>query len=376
MTFSRKIASKISLIILISAQLLSTIKIAKAEAVAKGCGDVSIIGLEKIITKPVILITLAILNGDDFIVQIPINRIAKGQVGASANASGPFSSQSNSFPGTGKGNDPAKPNSFVGTIFTPPNTTAGIATPLVKASVFKANSEAQASISSNIVVGNTPGSILGISAATTTACSANAFIGRSASAAAAGTDPFILDPLTQITKAVLTVDLLSNTSSDPNAGFGLSAYASPDGSASASFTLNAVTNIPGLPELFNLNLSLNSDSNQVNVSFLSPLISSPISSQDFDTNIDPLLPGYFLLNPNNSKFSIPFYIPAGTLGEDEIGQFGLALDIFQSGTASAAVPEPSFILSLFAFGTLGTASTLKRKLKPSKSTEKEMTKVG
>jgi len=114
----------------------------------------------------------------------------------------------------------------------------------------------------------------------------------------------------------------------------------------------------------------------VNVSFLSPLISSPISSQDFDTNIDPLLPGYFLLNPNNSKFSIPFYIPAGTLGEDEIGQFGLALDIFQSGTASAAVPEPSFILSLFAFGTLGTASTLKRKLKPSKSTEKEMTKVG
>jgi hypothetical protein len=42
---------------------------------------------------------------------------------------------------------------------------------------------------------------------------------------------------------------------------------------------------------------------------------------------------------------------------------------------SAAVPEPSSILSFLALGTLGAASTLKRKLKPSKSTEKETTKV-
>jgi len=40
------------------------------------------------------------------------------------------------------------------------------------------------------------------------------------------------------------------------------------------------------------------------------------------------------------------------------------------------IPEPSSILGLLALGTLGAASTLKRKLKPSKSTEKEMTKVG
>jgi hypothetical protein len=39
------------------------------------------------------------------------------------------------------------------------------------------------------------------------------------------------------------------------------------------------------------------------------------------------------------------------------------------------VPEPSSILSLLALGTLGAASTLKRKLKPSQSTEKETTKV-
>ncbi|MDB9423273.1 PEP-CTERM sorting domain-containing protein [Microcystis aeruginosa CS-563/04] len=39
------------------------------------------------------------------------------------------------------------------------------------------------------------------------------------------------------------------------------------------------------------------------------------------------------------------------------------------------VPEPSSILSLLALGTLGAASTLKRQLKYSKSSEKETTKV-
>jgi len=39
------------------------------------------------------------------------------------------------------------------------------------------------------------------------------------------------------------------------------------------------------------------------------------------------------------------------------------------------VPEPSTSLSILALGTLGAASTLNRKLKPSKSTEKEATKV-
>lgn len=39
------------------------------------------------------------------------------------------------------------------------------------------------------------------------------------------------------------------------------------------------------------------------------------------------------------------------------------------------VPEPTSTLSLLALGTLGAASTLKRKLKTSKSTEKETTKV-
>ena len=39
-------------------------------------------------------------------------------------------------------------------------------------------------------------------------------------------------------------------------------------------------------------------------------------------------------------------------------------------------PEPTSTLGLLALGTLGAVSTLKRKLKPSQSTEKETTKVG
>jgi hypothetical protein len=44
-------------------------------------------------------------------------------------------------------------------------------------------------------------------------------------------------------------------------------------------------------------------------------------------------------------------------------------------TCDIAVPEPSSTLSLLALGTLGAASTFKRKLKSSKSSEKETTKV-
>ena len=40
------------------------------------------------------------------------------------------------------------------------------------------------------------------------------------------------------------------------------------------------------------------------------------------------------------------------------------------------IPEPSSILGIITLGTLGAASTLKRKLKASQFTEKETTKVG
>jgi hypothetical protein len=47
-----------------------------------------------------------------------------------------------------------------------------------------------------------------------------------------------------------------------------------------------------------------------------------------------------------------------------------------SFSSSPSIPEPSSTINLLALGTLGAASTLKRKLKPSKSAEKETTKVG
>jgi len=46
-----------------------------------------------------------------------------------------------------------------------------------------------------------------------------------------------------------------------------------------------------------------------------------------------------------------------------------------AGLTQEKIPEPSSVLGLLALGTLGAASTLKRKLKPSKSTEKETIKV-
>ncbi|MCU7246100.1 MAG: PEP-CTERM sorting domain-containing protein [Microcystis aeruginosa WS75] len=46
-----------------------------------------------------------------------------------------------------------------------------------------------------------------------------------------------------------------------------------------------------------------------------------------------------------------------------------------TNTGTMLVPEPTSTLSLLALGTLGAASTLKRQLKSSKSSEKETTKV-
>ncbi|EAZ89746.1 PEP-CTERM sorting domain-containing protein, partial [Crocosphaera chwakensis] len=40
------------------------------------------------------------------------------------------------------------------------------------------------------------------------------------------------------------------------------------------------------------------------------------------------------------------------------------------------IPEPTSTLSLLSLGILGAGATLKRKLKPSNSIEKETTKVG
>ena len=50
-------------------------------------------------------------------------------------------------------------------------------------------------------------------------------------------------------------------------------------------------------------------------------------------------------------------------------------EIKQTFSQKKEVLEPTSILSLIALGTLGAASTLKRKLKSSKSADKELEKV-
>ncbi|MGB3514714.1 MAG: PEP-CTERM sorting domain-containing protein [Microcoleaceae cyanobacterium] len=68
-------------------------------------------------------------------------------------------------------------------------------------------------------------------------------------------------------------------------------------------------------------------------------------------------PGYFEI------FSAPPFIP----GFENFGPEDSELPVSFSATL-ITVPEPTSTLSLLALGTLGAASTLKRKLKPSKST--------
>jgi hypothetical protein len=81
---------------------------------------------------------------------------------------------------------------------------------------------------------------------------------------------------------------------------------------------------------------------------------------------------YIVTDPYLALISSTF-----TIGEKYTFSTGLEI----SGTVTkelitlVPVPEPTSILSLLALGTLGAASTLKRKLKPSQSTEKETTKV-
>lgn len=55
---------------------------------------------------------------------------------------------------------------------------------------------------------------------------------------------------------------------------------------------------------------------------------------------------------------------------------GIKVSVTEIAAPPVSVPEPTSIFGFLALGTLGTASTLKRKLKSSQSTEKETTKVG
>jgi len=80
------------------------------------------------------------------------------------------------------------------------------------------------------------------------------------------------------------------------------------------------------------------------------------------------------VNPGGTKTEKAIYNPI-------TGKFETAAKFITVGSkvngfiSESRIPEPSTVRSLLALGTLGAASTLKRKLKPSQSTEKETTKV-
>ena len=159
-----------------------------------------------------------------------------------------------------------------------------------------------------------------------------------------------------------------------------------------SYTINST----GTPNPFtnvNLTLTVNSnpftldaaDTSQISGTgqFLVNATSSTLTFNTANANGSNLA---FLLFVNSSTgFSDPFY----SIGSDNSPGFEIAVgtspNVLASvsfpvtfGTAQTAqqVPEPSSLFGLGVLGTLGAASTLKRKLKPSKSAEKETTKVG
>ncbi|TRU58127.1 MAG: VCBS repeat-containing protein [Microcystis aeruginosa Ma_QC_C_20070823_S13] len=87
---------------------------------------------------------------------------------------------------------------------------------------------------------------------------------------------------------------------------------------------------------------------------------------------------------NQHTYHITNVLPDGTIPTEETPTNWLAtnphlnnfrLNQYGPGEGPISVPEPASILSILVLGTLGAASTLKRKLKTSKSTEKETTKV-
>ncbi|NCQ84540.1 MAG: PEP-CTERM sorting domain-containing protein [Microcystis aeruginosa W13-18] len=55
---------------------------------------------------------------------------------------------------------------------------------------------------------------------------------------------------------------------------------------------------------------------------------------------------------------------------------GITVSVTEIAATPVSIPEPTSTLGFLALGTLGAASTLKRQIKSSKSTEKETTKVG
>jgi hypothetical protein len=116
------------------------------------------------------------------------------------------------------------------------------------------------------------------------------------------------------------------------------------------------------------------------------LVNATSSTLTFNTaNANGINPANLAFVNSSTGFGGPFY----GIGFDSTPGFEIAFGTSPIVVASVAfpvtfgtvqqvqqVPEPASLFGLGVLSTLGAASTLKRKLKPSKSAEKETTKVG
>jgi len=116
------------------------------------------------------------------------------------------------------------------------------------------------------------------------------------------------------------------------------------------------------------------------------LVNATSSTLTFNTaNANGINPANLAFVNSSTGFGGPFYL----IGFDRTPGFEIAFGTSPNVLASVAfpvtfgtvqqvqqVPEPASLFGLGVLSTLGAASTLKRKLKPSKSAEKETTKVG
>ena len=116
------------------------------------------------------------------------------------------------------------------------------------------------------------------------------------------------------------------------------------------------------------------------------LVNATSSTLTFNTaNANGINPANLAFVNSSTGFGGPFYL----IGFDRTPGFEIAFGTSPNVLASVAfpvtfgtvqqvqqVPEPASLFGLGVLSTLGAASTLKRKLKPSQSIEKETTKVG
>jgi hypothetical protein len=151
-------------------------------------------------------------------------------------------------------------------------------------------------------------------------------------------------------------------------------------------TPNPFTNV-------NLTLTVNSNPftlNTADTSLVSGtgqfLVNATSSTLTFNTaNADGTNRANLAFVNSSTGFGGPFYV----IGTDGVPGFEIAINTSPDVVASVAfpvtfgtvqqvqqVPEPASLFGLGVLSTLGAASTLKRKLKPSQSIEKETTKVG